>query len=421
MEVKKTQFIIIAGLTVFWIILIGWGMIKTNFKLLKEKYSPSRVSKVEIRKETKQETKQNVAAKQKETVPVNAPTEPAPILVRVFKIKPADFSDSLPVMGTIKGKTEIELRFEINGVIKKIYFREGEKIKKDSLIASLDPKDAQLKVNYAKSKFNSTQAAYNSVQKKLEVHRKLYEAGALIKSKVEEVELEVESAKFQIETARSEMELAENELNKTNLYANKNGVMGPRDKEEGEFVTPQDKLGSLLETDEVLVEVGVVERDIDKIKLGQKARVFVDAYPSGNFEGIIDSIFPMVEGKSRTMTVKIKVPNSGGLLLPGMFARAEISIIELKDALMLPATSLISTGTGMTLVPVIPAQSTQTSKEEIQTGVVQLRNVKLGYVTSDYAQVIEGVNAGDLIVIETQGELKDNAKVKIIGAEEMSF
>jgi RND family efflux transporter MFP subunit len=424
MEVKKTQFIVIAGLTIFWIILIGWGMIKTNLKLLQEKYSAFRVSKVESKKESKQENKPSVSAKQKETkeaVPAAVPTEAAPILVRVFKVKPTDFSDSLPVMGSIKGKTEIELRFEINGVIKKIYFREGEKVKKDSLIASLDPKDALLKVNYAKSKFNSARAAYNSVQKKLEVHQKLYEAGALIKSKIEEVELECESAKFQIETAKSEWQLAENELDKTNLYANKDGVMGPRDKEEGEFVTPQDKLGSLLETNEIFVEVGIVERDIEKIKLGQKAKVYVDAYPNANFEGTIDSIFPVVEGKSRTLTVKIKVPNPDGLLLPGMFSRAEINIIELKNALIIPATSLISSGTGTTLVPAIPAQSLQVSKEEVQTGIVQLRSVKLGYITSDYAQVIEGLNAEDLVVIETQGELKDNAKVKIIGVEETSF
>ena len=53
--------------------------------------------------------------------------------------------------------------------------------------------------------------------------------------------------------------------------------------------------------------------------------------------------------------------------------------------------------------------------------MVQLRQVKIGYTTSDYAQVEQGLNAGDLVVLEAQGELKDNSKVKIIGKEELSF
>lgn len=408
---SKITYFLIAGFIVFWIVFIGWGMVKTTFKLTKEKTTVISKKELDITAEPKEEITDLTAI----------PAEARAILVRAFKVSATDFKDILPVMGTVKGKTEIELKFEINGVIKNIYFREGEKIKKGALIASLDPKDAQLRIAYAKNKFNSSQAAYRSVQKKLEVHQKLYEVGAIIKSKLEEVELEAESAKYQVETARSEWELAENELNKTYLYATKDGVMGPREAEEGEFVTPQDKVGSLLEIVEVFVEVGVVERDIDKIKLGQIAKVYVDAYPQLTFEGNIDSIFPVVEGRSRTLTAKIKVPNPNGLLLPGMFSRAEILIVNLQYALIIPTTCLISTGTGTTLAPVIPKQSLETTEDQTQTGIVQLNMVNLGYVTSDYAQVIEGLNIEDLVVVEAQGELKDNTRVKIVGIEEMGF
>ncbi|MFA5100864.1 MAG: biotin/lipoyl-binding protein, partial [Candidatus Omnitrophota bacterium] len=129
-----------------------------------------------------------------------APEEPILPQVRTLKLKSMDFKDILPVMGTIKGVTEIPLKFEINGVINKINFREGEKIKAGDQIAGIDSRDVELKVSYAKAKFNAAQAAYNSVQKQLEIHRKLYEAGAIIKSKMEQIELEVESARYQLET-----------------------------------------------------------------------------------------------------------------------------------------------------------------------------------------------------------------------------
>lgn len=413
MAFKKTHFLI-AAFIIFWILFIGWGMAKTSFKLFKGK-SPV-AALLSSKEKPAAETKTAEPAPQ-EAVEVEA----RPILVRTFRVKPANFQDMLPVMGTVKGKTEIELKFEINGVIKNINFREGEKIRQGELVACIDPADVQLKASYGKNKFKSAEAAYNSALKKLEVHRKLYEAGAIIKSKLEEVELETESAKYQVETARSEMELAENELNKTCLYAAKDGVMGPREAEEGEFVTPQDKVGSLLEISEVFVEVGVVERDINRIKLGQRAKIYVDAYPNATFEGNVEYIYPVVEGKSRTLTIKLKVPNPEGSLLPGMFSRAEIFIAELNNALIIPATALIHAGGGVTLAPVIPSEAIQIGEDESQTGVVQLRRIGLGYLTSDYAQAIEGLDEDDLVVIEAQGELKDNAKVKIVGVEEASF
>jgi membrane fusion protein (multidrug efflux system) len=411
MEFKKTHFLL-AAFIIFWILFLGWGMMKTKFKLAKGlPFLPQ---------ENKTESVEQVASEPVSALLSDLQTEASPILVRTFKVKTTDFRDILPVMGTAKGKTQIELRFEMNGVIKKWNFREGEKVKKGDLIVSLDAKDAQLKVEYARSKLNTAQANYKSLEKKLEVHRSLYEAGAIIKTKLEEVALEAESAKFQIETAKSEMALAENELTKTNFYANKDGVMGPREKEEGEFTTPQDKVGILYETSDILIEVGIVERDIDKIKIGQTAKIFVDAYPNTTFEGTIDSIYPVVEGKTRTLTAKIKIPNALGLLMPGMFSRAEINICELKDAYIIPATALIPTG-GSYLLPVIPSKFIKVGSDEVKTGVVQLIRVTTGYLTSDYAQITEGINTDDLVVIETQGELKDNAKVRIIGVEELTF
>ncbi|MFA5100925.1 MAG: efflux RND transporter periplasmic adaptor subunit, partial [Candidatus Omnitrophota bacterium] len=268
--------------------------------------------------------------------------------------------------------------------------------------------------------FNAAQASYDSVLKKLEVHRKLYEVGALIKSKMEEVELEAKSAQYQVETARSEWDLGENELKKTFFYASKDCAMGPREAEEGEFVTPQDKVASLYEIDEIFVEVGVVERDINKIKTGQMAKVYVDAYPNRIFSGLIDSIYPVVEGKSRTLTAKIKVTNPDWLLFPGMFSRVEIMIIELDNALVIPATTIIPAG-NTTLLPVIPLQSLKKDEDEVETGVVRLRQVSLGYITSDYVQILDGLSPNDLVVLEAQGELKDNYPVKIVGLEELSL
>lgn len=395
-------FLIIGGLAIIWM----WTTVSKEAKLPEEK----QILTKEIKKE---DTAVSPQAKIKER----------PVLVRVYKLKRRDFRDPLSVMGTVKGSLEIDLKFELNGVVKTINFREGEKVKKGDIIATLDDKDGRLRLEYAQSKLKAAQAAYETSKKKQEIYQGLYDAGAIIRAKLEEASLEAENARLQAETVKAEVKLAESELAKTKLHSPRDGIMGSRDVEIGEFVTPNTKVASLVVTDEVYVEVGIIERDIDKIKLGQKAQVNVDAYPAMDFMGEVDNISPLVEGRSRTLTAKIKVANPEGLLLPGMFTRCEILLVEFKNAIIIPTESLITLGPGAQLVPVIisPTGSQEDIESGTKLGEVELRRVAVGYQSSDYTYISSGLNEGELVIVEAQGELKDGVKVKVVGVEEATL
>ena len=380
-----------------------------------------------VSKETNSSKESQVLSKEvkKEDTAVSPQARPEerPVLVRTYKIKRRDFRDPLSVMGTVKGRLEIDLKFELNGERNAINFREGEKVKKGDIIATLKDKDARLRLEYTQSKLKAAQAAYETSKKKQEIHQGLYDAGAIIRAKLEEVSLEAENARLQMETVKAELKLAQSELAKTKLHSPREGIMGSRDVEIGEFVTPNDKVASLVVTDEVYVEVGIIERDIDKIKLGQKAQVNVDAYPKIDFMGEVDNISPLVEGRSRTLTAKIKVANPQGLLLPGMFTRCQILLVEFKNAIIIPTESLINLGPGSQRVPV--GSSGAASLSDIETGAklgrVELRNIVVGYQSSDYAYIPSGLDEGELVIIEAQGELKEGVKVKVVGVEETTF
>ena len=103
MDLKKTN-ILIGAFIIFWIIVIGWGAFKT-FKMTKPKGPP--VPATVSKKITPKETPPKPTKKEPETVPpTTTQPEVRPVLVRVFKVKATDFQDILPVMGTVKGKTE---------------------------------------------------------------------------------------------------------------------------------------------------------------------------------------------------------------------------------------------------------------------------------------------------------------------------
>jgi len=326
--------------------------------------------------------------------------------VRCYKVALRDFKDELPVMGTVKGSLEITLKFEVNGIIDAINFREGDLIYKEDLIATINKKDAQLKVDYSKSKLESAKVQSLAAQKKLEIHKNLYDIGGIIKAKLEEVELEVRSAELQAESAEVELRSAESELEKTNLYAPRNGVMGSRDAEVGEFVTPNDKVATLYDTMKVFVELGIVEKDIEKLALDLDVIVTVDAYQGMNFTGRVDNIFPVIEGKSRTLTLRVGIENEDAMLLPGMFARALITVAEFKNAIVVPSMSLNKSDEGgYTLFTV-------------DENTVRSRPVEVAYVTTDYSVIASGLYEGELVVVDTPQELKDGMSVDVIEVQE---
>ena len=331
-----------------------------------------------------------------------APVEEMPeekILVKAYKAARRDFEDSLPSLGTIKGYREMNLKFEINGVVDSINFREGEEIREGDIIASLDQYDALLKLKYAQLELDKT--------------KKLFEIGSIIKSKLEQSELEYESAK--------------SDLDKTYLYAPRDGVLGTRDAEVGEFVTSNDKVVTLIDDTDVFAEIGVIERDIGKVKVGQNAKVFVDAYPDTEFKGKVDNVSPVVEGRSRTQGVKIRVRNTKRLLLPGMFARVLADIYSKENAIVIPNTALNKDEQGYItfVIHKTEPEEKETPEEEEgfaeeigEPGTVEARPIIFEYRSSDFSVIKEGLEEGELVVVETQEKLQDKMNVIITEVQE---
>ena len=336
------------------------------------------------------------------------------VTVRTYRVIRGDFIDVLPGMGNIKGDREVELRFPVNGLVDSINFYEGDLLRRGDIIATLEQKDALLKLEYSKSKLKTQQVAEKAAKKKLEIHQTLFDEGIIIKPKLDEVELEYEGAITQVTSAQKEVEFALAELDKTYLYSPIDSVMGSRDVEVGEFVTSNVKIASLYDTATVVAEIGIIEKDINRVALGQKARITVDTYPGVEFEGQIENIAPIIEGKSRTLTVKVRLKNDNpkGTLLPGMFARIWISVYEKKNTMKLPSSCLYDLDNNGEFDSVYAV-----TDENIANATA----VKIGYVSTDYVEIIDGLREGEQVVSEAMAELKDKVKVDVIEVQEPAF
>ncbi|MEI8175792.1 MAG: efflux RND transporter periplasmic adaptor subunit [Candidatus Omnitrophota bacterium] len=359
--------------------------------------------------------KKEVAKKEEAPAP---PQEP--VLVKVYKVQKKDFDDSLPLLGTVKGFKEINLKFETNGVIDSINFKEGEKIETGEIIATLNQKDALLKVKYNQIELEKTQ--------------KLFDIGAIAKAKLDQVKLEMESAKREVE--------------KTYLYAPRSGILGTKDAEAGEYITSSDKIGTFIDSKEVFVEVGIVERDIGRVKPGQKGKVTIDTYGDTEFDAVVDNVSPVVEGKSRTQTARLKVKNPKGQLLPGMFARATCAVYSAKGAIVIPNNAVDKTEEGyITFVfkkeeapPKKEAPKGKDAKKKdkkekeskkkeepkeepakeaaAEQGIAKAKPIQPDYRAADFFVVKKGLEEGDLVVVETQEKLKDGNKIIVTETQE---
>ncbi|HTL46999.1 MAG TPA: efflux RND transporter periplasmic adaptor subunit [Verrucomicrobiae bacterium] len=336
-----------------------------------------------------------------------APAEEKKIPVKAFKVSRFNYEDSLNVLGTIKGAMEFKLSFEVPGVVSSINYREGERYEEGALLISLKQDDILLRLKRAQAELNKFETQVAIAQDKVKEHEKLFAMGAIPKQTLDKVKLELDSAKYESEAARLEAKANEAMLEKSNLYAPTAGMIGELKIEEGETVTPNTLLGTHIMTEYVYAEFGIVERDVNKIALGQKARVFVDAYPDKTFEGVIENVAPVVAGTSRTATARVRIENPERLLLPGMFARIRILLYSKKNTLVVPTDSLQGSE-GEQYVFVLHSDSEAAEK----------RAVTVGYTRPDYSQIDAGISEGELVAVSGLERLEDGTKIRILETQE---
>jgi membrane fusion protein (multidrug efflux system) len=329
------------------------------------------------------------------------------VAVKGFKVGRFNFEDSLNVLGTIKGAIEFKLSFEVPGVISSINYREGERYEEGALLMSLRQDDILLRLKRAQAAARKSKTDVDISKEKVNEHDKLFAMGAIPKTTLEKVKKELEGVSYEYEAARLEMKAHEAMLEKSNLYAPSAGMIGELNIEEGETITPNTLLGTHVMTEYVYAEFGIVERDVKKIALGQKARVFVDAYSDKTFEGVIENVAPIVAGTSRTATARVRLENPERLLLPGMFARIRVLLYSKKNTLVVPTDSIQGSEGEQFIYIVNPEKN-----------IAEKRAITIGYTRPDYSQIDAGLTEGEIVAISGLERLEDGKTVRLLETQE---
>jgi Cu(I)/Ag(I) efflux system membrane fusion protein len=167
-----------------------------------------------------------------------------------------------------------------------------------------------------------------------------------------------------------------------------NGVVLEKPAVQGKRFMAGEVLYQVADLSQVWLLAEVFEQDLGQVRIGQSANIRVDAYPEKVFAGKVTFIYPTVTAESRTAKVRIELANRQALLKPSMYARAEFMASRGKgQALTVPDSAVLDTGT---------RQLVLVQRGE---GKFEPRPVKLGARGDGYIEVLEGVKAGENVVV----------------------
>jgi Cu(I)/Ag(I) efflux system membrane fusion protein len=166
-----------------------------------------------------------------------------------------------------------------------------------------------------------------------------------------------------------------------------NGVVTEKKALPGMRFQPGDALFQIADLSSVWIVADVYESDAGLVKRGTKVQVRVDAYPDKEFEGTVSYVYPTLNAETRTVPVRIELPNPGGLLKPAMFAHVDIPTSAQGPVVTVPVSAVIDSGTRRTVFV------------QVGEGRFEPREVKLGARGSDYVEVAEGVKEGEPVVV----------------------
>ena len=338
---------------------------------------------------------------------------PAFLSVKAIKVQPSKLLHKVEMTGTLVSADAVDLKTEFAGRLVSVTKEEGDYVRQGELVAQLDPSNAKLAVDQAEANLQTAVAALER-SKVMEEHariederaRNLVQSGGITDRDVQAAQTalkdghaQVRLAEAQIEQARQMLAQAKKRLSDCSIIAPISGQVERKFLNRGSYADGGAILYRIVDNSRLELETNVPAADLARLKRGQTALFSVSSYPAEQFEGHVLSISPAVVSQSRSLLLKVTVPNRSGQLKAGMFARGAIVTGNTPEALVVPGNAVWRSPNQPPFVYVI--EQNQARKRVVAVGIEQQEGIEIS----------QGLNAGDIVVSEQYLELADGSKV----------
>ena len=324
--------------------------------------------------------------------------------VKVMTAKRETITEQIHKTGLIQAWRETNVTPTIGGKIEKIHVYEGEMVKAGQLLAELDMRTAQLQLEQARAGVAVAEANYKDVKRNLERMERLNQENAVSEQQYEKVQLLFEAAEAQLQQANSVLNLANHNVEVSRLTAPFGGIVASLNAEEGDVINPMmvgffpnSGILTLMDYSRIRIKVEVLEREVVRIEKGQSARISVASFPERKFQGVVSTVNLAADPMSKKFTVEVIIDNPGQELKPNTFGKVSFIVNIQENALVIPLRAVLDNSHVFV----------------VQGETVKRKDVVLGLQNADLVEIREGLEEGDLVVIEGNFGLQEEMVIEI--------
>ncbi|OKL38772.1 efflux RND transporter periplasmic adaptor subunit [Pontibacter flavimaris] len=309
------------------------------------------------------------------------------IPVSITEVKTERLDKSFTAQGNFAPIQSLTLLSETQGQIQRVLKRKGEKVKAGELLL-------QVESNTMAADLATAQTNAEKAKKDLERFEKLAAGDAITQRQLEDARLAAKSTQAQLVAARQR-------LTKTRITAPISGEINEIYVEVGSYLNMGTKLYDIVNVDKLKLQVKASESEVLLISKGDKVTVKADAGAGQEYEGVVTAIAAQADPTLK-FDVEVEVKNAAdNNLRAGMYGTAYFKVDDQRDAMLLPRQAIVGS---------IQNPSVYVVKD----GVANMRKVKVGVVTQDKVEILEGVQSGEQVVQSGQINLREGMKVSVL-------
>ncbi len=308
-----------------------------------------------------------------------------PITVSGTIVHLQTFDNNLALSGSIEANEQVEIRSEVSGIVKNIYFQEGSNVSKGQVLFKVN--DIELKAQLAQAKTKESLASENERRAKL----------LLQKEAISQEEYDVARADYQ--SAKAQSQLIQAQIEKTSVRAPFSGKIGLRSISPGTYVTPTLLVAKLVNSGQLKITFSIPEKYTSQVKKNATITFKVTG-ANQSYSAKIYAIEPEVEIATRTLKVRALADNKDGKLLPGTFADVQLPLDIIKDAVVIPTEAIIPVQDGK---KVFIANKGMAKEVMVETATR----------TDASILVLSGLKVGDTVLTSGVMSLKDEAPIVV--------
>jgi RND family efflux transporter MFP subunit len=323
-------------------------------------------------------------------------------------------SESVQLVGSLRPIAEVQVMSKISGRVEQVLVDVGDPVRAGQLIAIVEDREIRQQLQQAEASLAVTQASIRqreaelqNYQRQVQRFQELFDQSLISRQELEDVTTRKQTAQAQLQLSRAQFRQSEAMLNQykinlenTRSYAPMDGLVSNRSLHPGALVSSNTPIVSLVDLSILRVVVNLVEKDVVRVRRGDRADVSVDAFPGRAFSGEVRRVSPVLDPATRTGEVEIQVANGALDLRAEMFARVSLELGSQSRKIVIPREAMVY-------------QGNQGGVFVLEGNVAHFRPIRTGAAQQTMVEIVDGLEKGEEVVTIGASLLKDGDRVRL--------